>query len=122
MEARKAQAVAARSYVRNEKNEFAARGYDICATPACQVYRGRSSEHEMTDRAVAQTRGVIATWRGQAINAYYTSTCGGFTDHAENAVHVESIPYLTGVAYAPPSTACATPPTTTPPRHSSPAP
>ena len=57
--------MAARSYVLNHKNEFAARGYDICATQACQVYRGRASEHEMTDRAVAQTRGVIATWRGQ---------------------------------------------------------
>lgn len=116
MEALKAQAVAARSYVLKHKSEFAARGYDICATPACQVYRGRSSEHEMTDRAVAQTRGVIATWRGQAINAYYTSTCGGFTEDGENVFDGESVPYLKGVACAPERTAWATLHTTAPPR------
>ena len=116
MEALKAQAVAARSYVLHHKGEFAARGYDICATQACQVYRGKSSEHEMTDRAVAQTHGVIATWRGQAINAYYTSTCGGFTEDGENVFDGESIPYLKGVACAPERTAWATLHTTAPPR------
>jgi stage II sporulation protein D len=116
MEALKAQAVAARSYVIHHKGEFAARGYDICATQACQVYRGKSSEHEMTDRAVAQTHGVIATWRGQAINAYYTSTCGGFTEDGENVFDGESIPYLKGVACAPERTAWATLHTTAPPR------
>jgi len=55
----------------------------------------------MTDRAVAQTRGVIATWRGQPINAYYTSTCGGFTEDGENVFDGDSIPYLKGVACAP---------------------
>ena len=44
IEALKAQAVAARTYAIRNRGQFAARGYDICATPSCQVYRGRSTE------------------------------------------------------------------------------
>jgi len=45
MEALKAQAVAGpQAMSSNHKGEFAARGYDICATQACQVYRGKSSD------------------------------------------------------------------------------
>jgi stage II sporulation protein D len=107
-EALKAQAVAARSYVLNHKGEFEKVGYDICATPACQVYKGQSTETPGTDRAVAETRGLVATWHGRAINAYYTSTCGGHTEDAENMFDGEAIPYLKGVACAPESRAWST--------------
>jgi peptidoglycan hydrolase-like amidase len=116
IEALKAQAVAARSYVLNHKGEFAAKGYDICATPACQVYRGRSTEHELTDRAVAETRGMVASWHGHPINAYYTSTCGGHTEDGENIFDGESVSYLRGVACAPERSAWTTVHTATPPR------
>lgn len=108
MEALKAQAVAARSYVLAHKAEFEAWGYDICATPACQVYKGRSTETDMTDRAVAETRGMVAAHRGRPINAYYTSTCGGHTEDAENMFDGEPIPYLRGVACQPESKAWTT--------------
>jgi stage II sporulation protein D len=108
MEALKAQAVAARSYVLAHKGEFEAWGYDICATPACQMYRGKSSETDMTDRAVAETRGTVAAHRGRPINAYYTSTCGGHTEDAENMFDGEPIPYLRGVACLPESKAWTT--------------
>jgi len=102
IEALKAQAVAARTYALRNRGQFQARGYDICATPACQVYRGRSSEHPLTDQAVLETRGVIASYRGNLINALYTSTCGG---HTENAVNIfegeQEVPYLVGVACLP---------------------
>jgi len=108
MEALKAQAVAARSYVLAHKGEFEAWGYDICATPACQVYKGRGTETDMTDRAVAETRGMVAAHRGRPINAYYTSTCGGHTEDAENMFDGEPIPYLRGVACLPESKAWTT--------------
>jgi stage II sporulation protein D len=108
MEALKAQAVAARSYVLAHKGEFDAWGYDICATPACQMYRGRGSETDMTDRAVAETRGMVAAHHGRPINAYYTSTCGGHTEDAENMFDGEPIPYLRGVACLPESKAWTT--------------
>ena len=116
IEAQKAQAVAARSYVLNHKGEFAAKGYDICASPACQVYRGRSTEHELTDRAVAETRGIVASWHGRPINAFYTSTCGGHTEDGENIFDGDSISYLRGVACAPERSAWTTVHTAMPPR------
>ena len=101
MEALKAQAVAARSYVLDHRGDYSSRGFDICATPACQVYRGQATEHPTTDRAVQETRGVIASWRGRPINAYYTSTCGGHTEDSQNVFDGREIPYLKGVACAP---------------------
>jgi peptidoglycan hydrolase-like amidase len=102
LEALKAQAVAARTYALRNRGQFAASGYDICATPACQVYRGRASEHPLTDQAVEETRGVIASYRGNLINALYTSTCGGHTEDAVNIFEGEhEVPYLTGVACLP---------------------
>ena len=102
LEALKAQAVAARTYALRNRGQYAARGYDICATPACQVYRGRSSEHPLTDQAVEETRGIIASYRGEMINALYTSTCGGHTENAVNIFEGErEVPYLRGVACLP---------------------
>jgi len=99
IEALKAQAVAARSYVLAHLGDYSSRGYDVCATAACQVYRGSSSEHPLTDRAVAETRGTVATWRGRPIHAFYTSTCGGHTEEGA-AVFEDGAPYLRGVACA----------------------
>jgi stage II sporulation protein D len=80
LEALKAQAVAARTYALAHVGDYSSKGYDVCATPSCQVYRGQASEQPLTDRAVEDTRGIVATWRGRPINAYYTSTCGGHTE------------------------------------------
>jgi stage II sporulation protein D len=101
IEALKAQAIAARTYALRNMGQFAAKGYDICATPACQVYRGRGTEHPLTDRAVSETRGMIAAWHGKPVNALYTSTCGGHTEDASNVFEGETAAYLRGVACAP---------------------
>jgi stage II sporulation protein D len=117
LEALKAQAVAARTYALRNRGQFEASGYDICATPACQVYRGRASEHPLTDQAVEETRGVIASYRGNLINALYTSTCGGHTEDAVNIFEGErEVPYLTGVACLPERSAWDIVRTTAPPR------
>jgi len=97
IEALKAQAVAARSYALAHLGDYSSKGYDVCATAACQVYRGSASEHPLTDRAVAETRGTVATWRGRPIHAFYTSTCGGHTEEG-TAVFEDGAPYLRGVA------------------------
>ncbi|HEY5906596.1 MAG TPA: SpoIID/LytB domain-containing protein, partial [Vicinamibacteria bacterium] len=60
IEAQKAQAVAARTYALRNKGQFQSKGNAICATPACQVYRGKGTESALSDRAVAETRGVVA--------------------------------------------------------------
>ncbi len=94
LEALKAQAVAARTYAISNRGQFATEGFDLLPTNRSQVYGGRATEHPLTDRAVAETRGRIATYRGQPINALYTSTCGGRTEDAERIFGGETVPYL----------------------------
>jgi stage II sporulation protein D len=93
LEALKAQAVAARTYVTRNMGQSQKEGYDICATDACQVYMGEGTEHPLSTQAVVETRGVIATYKDQPINALYSSTCGGRTEDAEN-IFDEKFPYL----------------------------
>jgi len=93
IEALKAQAVAARTYVQRNLGQSKNEGYDICATDACQVYLGAGTEDPAASRAVIATRGVVATFDGKPIEALYTSTCGGRTENAEN-IFDQKIPYL----------------------------
>ncbi len=116
LEALKAQAVAARTYVLRNRGGYAAHGYDICATPSCQVYRGKSTEKAMSTQAVDDTRGMIASYQGALINALYTSTCGGHTETGANIFEGEDVPYLVGVSCAPEREAWATIHTTAAPR------
>ena len=95
LEALKAQAIAARTYAVKNRGQFASEGFDLLPTTRSQVYRGLSSETSLTSRAVEETHGVIATYKGEPINALYTSTCGGRTEDAENIFN-EAVPYLRG--------------------------
>ncbi|HEY2384708.1 MAG TPA: SpoIID/LytB domain-containing protein [Terriglobia bacterium] len=93
IEALKAQAVAARTYAIRNLGQYKNEGFDICATDACQVYQGQGTEHPLSGQAVMETRGMIATYQDQPINAMYSSTCGGRTEDAEN-IFGEKVPYL----------------------------
>jgi stage II sporulation protein D len=97
LEGLKAQAVAARSYAVKNLGEFAAEGYDICATPRCQVYGGRGAEHPLSDRAVAETAGEILVYEGQPVDALYSSTCGGHTEDVQVVFPLKNEPYLRAV-------------------------
>jgi peptidoglycan hydrolase-like amidase len=103
IEALKAQAVAARTYIERNLAQYRNEGYDVCATDACQVYMGALTEDPLTDQAVSETRGVVATYDGKPINALYSSTCGGRTEDAEK-IFREKVPYLvsTSCEYAHP--------------------
>ncbi|HYT73166.1 MAG TPA: SpoIID/LytB domain-containing protein [Vicinamibacterales bacterium] len=93
IEALKAQAVAARTYIERNLGQYRNEGYDVCATDACQVYLGARTEDALATQAVVDTRGVVATYDGKPINALYSSTCGGRTEDAEN-IFGEKVPYL----------------------------
>lgn len=97
LEALKAQAVAARTYLFANLGQFEEEHYDLCATPRCQVYGGKDAEHPLSDRAVRETRGEIVTYEGRPISALYTATCGGHTEDVENVFPEQSAPYLRGV-------------------------
>lgn len=90
-EALRAQAIAARSYVLNSLTPFA--DYDICATTDCQVYRGVELEHPDSDRAIADTRGLVLTYGGAFARTYYHSDSGGVLA-SSSEVWGENLPYL----------------------------
>lgn len=96
-EALKAQAVAARTYAVAHLGDHEADGYDLCDTTACQVYGGADAEQAMSDAAVRDTAGEIATYRGKPIDAMYHSTCAGHTEDGGAVFPARAAPYLKGV-------------------------
>ncbi len=93
IEALKAQAIAARTYALKNRGQFMAQGFDVLPTTRSQVYRGLTSENPLSSRAVEETRGLVATFQGEPINALYTSTCGGRTEDSEKIFN-DALPYL----------------------------
>jgi len=100
LDALKAQAVAARTYAVAHFGDHADEGWDLCDTPACQVYRGVGAEHSLSDRAVTETAGLVAVYEGEPIDAMYTSTCGGHTEDSFELFSGRAQPYLKGVPCA----------------------
>ena len=100
VEALKAQAVAARTYVVANRGKRKNEGFDLLDTPLDQVYGGRDGEQPLADRAVAETAGLIATYNGAPIQALFTADSGGAT--VDNSyVFGGPQPYLKGVSNYP---------------------
>jgi stage II sporulation protein D len=97
VEALKAQAVAARTYALKTLGEFGREGYDICATPRCQVYGGMDVEHPLSNRAIEETAGQVLLYHGELVDALYSSTCGGHTEDVKVMFPLKDEPYLKGV-------------------------
>lgn len=96
IEALKAQAIAARSYAEYNRGKHSSLGFDFCPTVDCQAYGDYSWEGAATQEAVALTSGVIMTYGGKTVAAYFHSDGGGHTENVEN-VWSSPIPYLQGV-------------------------
>lgn len=96
LEALKAQTVSARSYTYTRMGIHQDLGYDLCDGEHCQVYKGYNNESESTNKAVNETKGLLAYYNGEIINATFFSSSGGATDDSEN-VWANKIGYLRGV-------------------------
>jgi SpoIID/LytB domain protein len=86
MEALKAQAVAARTEL---LEKIGARHfgdpYLLCSSQHCQVYSGAGKEHPRTTTAVTKTRGMVLMGEGgHLVDARYSASCGGHSEHNEN--------------------------------------
>jgi SpoIID/LytB domain protein len=79
LEAVKAQAVAARTYAAWSRARSSGRGWQVCDTSACQVYRGVDGEAGRSDAAVAATAARVLTYRGAAAFTQFSSSSGGWT-------------------------------------------
>ncbi len=95
IEALKAQAVAARSYAEYNRGKHSSSGFDFCPTVDCQVYADYSWEGAPTQEAVALTSGVVMTYAGKPVAAFFHSDSGGHTESVEN-VWSYPIAYLQG--------------------------
>lgn len=96
LEALKAQAVAARTYVLYKKLENHLQPFDVVASVQDQVYHGHSARAESVLQAIAATKGQVVTYDRRPIFAAYSSTAAGPT---EDALYVWALdlPYLKGV-------------------------
>ena len=97
IDAVKAQAVAARTYALANRGRRKTRGFDIYATVADQVYRGFAVETHVSDVAIAETHGVVASYKGRMISPFYSSTCGGRTENIHEAWNSPAVSYLRSV-------------------------
>jgi stage II sporulation protein D len=93
-EAIKAQAVAARTYALSHLGQYEGEEYDLRADHHDQVYIGLSAADELYRQAVKQTAGEVLRYNGDLIEAYYHSTCGGFTDEITAVWDKDPQPYL----------------------------
>ena len=86
LEALKAQAVAGRSEAifRLSHPPHAKEGYDFCAGPHCQAYKGISEETENIRKACEQTLGFVLLANDDIVNGVYHNVCGGVTAAAED--------------------------------------
>ena len=107
MEALKAQAVAARTYVLRKIEYAKEQEYDVVDTVANQVYynndelkaRWKEEYDEKINKiqqAVLETQGEYLTYQGEIVQAFFFSTSTGYTENCEE-VFQESLPYLKSV-------------------------
>jgi len=83
LEALKAQAVAARSFLLARQTSHV--GFDFCDTTHCQFLRSPAAEGSPASEAANATRGLVLTWHDEAaakdrtLAAMYARSCGGRT-------------------------------------------
>lgn len=87
-EARKAMAVAARTYAAHFRHRHSAEGFDFCDTTHCQDARFVAQLRGELLAAVEATDGELLWYDGKTAAAYYHADSGGWLESAEGA------PYL----------------------------
>ncbi len=93
LEARKAQAVVARSFLAASKNRH--EGFDFCDTTHCQFLREPPAPGSVNARAAEDTRDLVAAYQGRAVATLYSANCGGKTRTLEDAGwNAEGYPYF----------------------------
>ena len=93
-EAQAAQVIAARTYLLRHLGSHGS--YDLDGDERDQAYKGVYGEDDSTVRAVDRTTGLVITYGGQPIDAFYSANAGGATEDSEN-VWVTPLPYLRSV-------------------------
>ncbi len=93
-EALAAQAIVSRTYAIRNLGKRASEGFDLFASVVDQVYGGVASEYPLSRWAVRHTAGLVVTWQGVPIDAFFFSTCGGRTADGVEVFAAADRPYL----------------------------
>ena len=96
IEALRAQAICARTYILRQSMHRAEKGYDVVDSDSDQVYRGQGIETERTNQAVMSTAGMLLTYGNELAFTYFHSDSGGHTANISD-VWGQNYPYLQGV-------------------------
>ncbi len=78
LEALKAQAVTARTYVLRKSGSSGA--YNVEDTTNDQAYRGRTTSSPLSEQAVKETAGLCGVYRGALAQCFYSASNGGQTE------------------------------------------
>ena len=97
IEALKAQAIAARSYALANMGRRSQYGFDFFGDIRDQAYCGAGRADRLSSKAVEETAGLVATYEGRPISAFYCANCGGHTASIQEVWDGPAVPYLQGV-------------------------
>ena len=105
VEALKAQATCARTYVLKNLGKHEDLGFDVCNSSWCQVYRGTGSDRadygpsDISDKAVEGSAGQVLWYGKEMAETFYSSSHGGASESISNVwgSSLSKYPYLCGV-------------------------
>ena len=95
LEALRAHAVCARTYVVYNQSAYPEYGFDLNDNTECQVYKGCREANAMTDYAADSTAGQLIRYQGEICEIYYFAADGGSTEDGLHVFQTER-PYLCG--------------------------
>ena len=89
--AQRALAIAVRTFALVNAGRHAREGFDLCDSTHCQVPRAATAA---TRRAALATAGQILTRDGKPTEVFYSASCGGYTESADQVWPGADYPYM----------------------------
>lgn len=96
-DALKAQAICSRSFALKNINKYKKYGYNLDDTTNSQVYRGKTVEDIRTNKAVDETKGLVAKYNEEIANTIFGASSGGKTANAQEVWGGNSVLYLSSM-------------------------
>jgi stage II sporulation protein D len=89
--AQQALAVVSRTYALANLGRHRRNGFDLCDSTHCQVLRASTS---VTRNATLATAGRVLTYNGRPAEVFYSASCGGHSESADDVWPGAGYPYL----------------------------
>ena len=96
IESLKAEVIVFRTFALYKMQENKQKDFDLTSDVYSQVYGGKGAERYRINKAVDETKGLVLTYQGKILPAFYHATCAGHTEDASLYWNV-NMPPLKGV-------------------------